>query len=257
MKLKQYKLIGKMKRYKSIINFSIIFLLACLNTTCKKETGNKTVASPPTLIDGIFVYNHNITKFGAFSNSIYIKNEFFSPAVSNIIGVAYADIGTIYANNILLKKDFVSPGSPSYQNDTICAPFPITYSISGGSGFSAATFVDNGTNSPAFTNYNAVPDTIYKSAGLTFTLNNPTNISITKVTINNTDFTSMNNIVTISAAQLSSIQSSTFATVIVNCLNTNNINNALYGGQLINLGSKKFLSTINFTYTKMGVVVKP
>ncbi len=225
-----------------------------VTTSCKKDPDTQKTTSAPVLIDGVFFYNYVVTKSGSLSNNIIIQHGFFSPPVSSITGATYADVGTVYANNIKLKKNFISAGSPSYYNDTVCTPFPITYSITGGSGFLTTSFVDNGTNSPAFTNYSVIPDTISKSSALSFTFNN-SNISLTKVTINGTDFTSTSNVINISSSQLASIPSNTFATVMVNCLNLNNSNGN--GGQTIMLGGKNFLSSVNFNFIKTGVVITP
>lgn len=241
-----------MKKNLSILIFTI-GLIACK----KDKSSNKSTTSttPTTLLSGSFFYEHTVTNlFGVHTTKFKLSHGFYSPDVSSPVGVTPIDVGIVYANGVKLKKTSSSQGI-NYEVDTTVVLFPITYSITGANDFTTTTFVDNGSNSPAFTNYSVIPDTVKKSSGLSITLNNTSNISLTYLTINGVEFTSFGNSFNLTPAQLASVNSSTNPStyIKVECMNQNNSNGT--GFQTLNFGGKNYLHAVSFSYIKYGVVV--
>jgi len=239
-------------------NTILFFLIAIGLISCNKnKSANKNTTStpPPVLISGVLFYEHTVTKLlGNQSTKFKLGHMFYSPEVSSPVGITATDAGIVYVSGIKMKKNQTSTGT-IYEKDTTLALFPATYSITGANGFAPTTFVDNGSNSPAFTNYSVIPDTVKKSSGLSITLNNTSNISLTYLTINGVEFTSFGNSFNLTPAQLASVNSSTNPStyIKVECMNQNNSNGT--GFQTLNFGGKNYLHAVSFSYIKYGVVV--
>jgi hypothetical protein len=230
------------------------FITALLCTFCKKnaQPANEAEQPAPTnMINGIFVNTHqvnnNVPSGTLNTTSIVMNNVFFEPAtgIYDLAGKNYADVGKVFVN----QKETNKASNPFFYTYDIHEGYPLTYSITGKDNFAPLNFNDSGSAAAGFSNYDQFPNSISKTAGLTFTLANLVNTNAVEVSINNTSFGFLGNIINISSAELSTIATSTFSTVRITCKPTNNY--------FLYTGGKVFLYTGTFIYFKQGVSITP
>lgn len=237
-------------RYHILIG-SLFF--AMVFSTCKKNNNNSSTNTPSAnnAISGIFFNIRQVMNFvptGTINTtSIKVTNTYFEPAVttSQVYGSPYADVGDVYIN----ASKLIKTTNPFTYDGVIAGDYPLTYSITGNGSFPALAFSDNGSLAPGFSNYDQFPNSVSKSAGLTFTLNNLVNTSTVEVLLNNNSFAFTNNIINITAAQLSAVSTSTFASIQIKCVL---VNSASLSG-----GGKTFQYSGVFYYQKNGISILP
>ena len=140
------------------------------------------------------------------------------------MGTGFTDAGIVKINNIELDKQNTQGNELAYTYyDLYINSLPLVISVSGSPTFPATTFTDNGNFFPDFSNLAQFPSVISKSVGFSFTFNNLLNPTITQLLIGNKDISfTQNNVLTVSPADLSSVQTTTYTTLTLKCISTTN-----------------------------------
>lgn len=237
---------------KLILKYTIVIVLISSHSCAKKQSKTSAPLPAPILISGGFIYNQittNSVPQTTNATQIQCVCYFFNPPIDymNSYGVSYVDVGAVTINAVTLQKSFYQPGVPNYFSNSITT-LPLNVSISGSSNFLATTFTDNGNFFPSFTNSNQLPNSISKSAGLTFSLSNLVNTILTDVTIGNITNSFMGNVISFSPSQLSALSTSTFSTIKIKCQSTTNT---------LAFGNKNYSTTNTLSYAKQGISIVP
>ena len=192
-----------------------VLFISLFICSCKKKSDphiSDTLSQNSHNINGSFTINQRIdidaqTQLG--DTVIESSFLFFYPAFNLNSGtgnISY-DVGNVIINSIQLKKMFVQPGGPIYEDSTSnLKTFPLNFSVSGNGNYSSDAFTITNNWVPSFSNFNQIPTTISKSAGCSFTLNNLINNSFgTEVYLGNILCSTNSNVITYTPSQLSSI----------------------------------------------------
>jgi hypothetical protein len=193
----------------------IILVIGLCIASCKKKA-DPPLADLPTqnsqYINGGFTISQRIdinaqTQLG--DTVIEGGFLFFHPAYDLNSGtdIPSYDVGNVTVNGIELKKSFLQPGAPIYEDSTAnLKSFPLNFFVSGNGNYSSDAFTITNNWIPSFSNFSQIPTTISKSAGCTFTLNNLVNNSFgTEVYLGNILCSTNSNIITFSPSQLFSV----------------------------------------------------
>ncbi len=237
----------------SLIIFTIVSCKKKTNTTNSGSTTNTTTANDG--LSGGFIFQRSVYNSpSAASNTVLIQvgsAYFFNSPVVSIVGQPYSDVGTVTINNTKLDKQTTSGNGAaySYYGEGINST-PLVISASGTSAFAATTFTDSGSFFPDFSNIDQFPSVISKSVGVNFTLNNLVNTTITELTIlgKSISFT-QNNVLTISPSNLSSVSTTTYATLTFKCMSTASKTQTFNG--------KNYDFNYSTTYYKSGIKIVP
>jgi hypothetical protein len=134
-------------------------------------TGGTTGGNGTTSYHALFEVNKSNFKFGTsffpgMNCHAYLCTQ---PITNEIPSSSYINMGNVKLNSITFKNK--SGSSNFYYNDTTYSifPAPFAWEVTGSANFSAATFTSN-TAFPVYPNYNSLPDSCSKAAGLTISL---------------------------------------------------------------------------------------
>ncbi|MES2513260.1 MAG: hypothetical protein V4580_03920 [Bacteroidota bacterium] len=197
-----------------ITQFSFL-VISLFIFSCQKKEGPPLSNSPvqnSNLINGGFTISQRIdinaqTQLG--DTVIEGGFLFFHPAydLNSGTGAPSYDVGDVRINSIQLRKSFMQPGSPIYEDSTSnIKRFPLNFSVSGNGNYSSDVFTITNNWTPSFSNFSQIPTTISKSAGCTFTLTNLTNNSFgTEVYLGNILCSTNGNVISFTPAQLTSV----------------------------------------------------
>ncbi len=236
-----------MKKIITLLALAIAFIACKKPSTEPKITTPNT--APPVKIFGAVNYNQYLlydALGGVATSSLGFNCKFFEAGISEVaINTASAsNVGSVYVNNKLTRR---TNTNTYIDSGFVYASFPLTYSISGAGSFSTTSFTDSGIGFASTNNFSSFPNTISKSAGLSYTLTNFSNVSSGTFYIGTTSFSVSNNVISITPSQLSSL-SSTLTTSISLVLLSNNPTN-------LNFSQKNYSFNHGVTYVKQGISV--
>jgi hypothetical protein len=152
------------------------------NSSASSNTSTVSPAPTPSLTSGLFFYVFHIQEYQQFNildYSLNTTNDFYEPAiVYGSLPLIPTDAGTATVNGTVMNKLIHSPTSASYATADTYTDFPLAYAISGNGTVPAMSFTDTGSSMPRFSNYLQFPNSISKSAGITFSLQNLVNTDL-------------------------------------------------------------------------------
>src|SRR6185436_10463282 len=125
--------------------------------------------------------------------------------------------------------------------------YPLAFNIGGAGNFKATSFTQNSGYVPSFSNADQLPDSVSKSSGFNFTLNNLANTASLTVELGNARKDVTGNTVSFSSGELNGVNVSSNVQLLVNLINS--------GNQTVTHGGKDYWLSGNRAVTKYVKVV--
>lgn len=158
-----------------------ITIVSVLLSNCKKKEENPNTTTSSSNIDpntfvGVFItgtYTSNLA--GSTSQFFRVTSRFYSQPSFNIYQANEITLGAVKVNNDTLTH-FGVTGYQLMTPTTMTNLSIDTWSVTGGNGIQSFNHTNN-NSFPNCSNFNVLPDSVSKTSGYTFTINNISNMT--------------------------------------------------------------------------------